>query len=151
MSDSRNLPNKSHADPSSVPDEPSEGACRPTFYMSADLLAALEEQCVAEGDKKRSPFLAELLSLLLTSDIGKHMRNQARTHRRSLAHELECNLILFSEHLPAERIRELAKASQRHPDQMLIRLVLLGLRVYERAIARMDADIEASKENSLNL
>jgi hypothetical protein len=79
------------------------------------------------------------------------LTHQARTHRRSLAHELECNLILFSEHLPAERIRELAKASQRHPDQMLIRLVLLGLRVYERAIARMDADIEASKENSLNL
>jgi hypothetical protein len=119
--------------------------------MSADLLAAIEEQCAAEGDKKRSPFLAELLSLLLTSEIGKNLREQARAHRRSLAHELECNLILFSEHLPAERIRELATASQRHPDQMLIRLVLLGLRVYERAIARMEADIESSKENSLNL
>ena len=151
MPDSKPSSSKSHLNTPLATEESVEGACRPTFYMSAELLAALEEQCAAEGDKKRSPFLAELLSLLLTSGVGHNLRDQARTHRRSLAHELECNLILFSEHLPAERIRELAKASQRHPDQMLIRLVLLGLRVYERSLARMDADIEASKENALNL
>lgn len=151
MSDSKNPSSKSHVSAASPQEESAEGASRPTFYMSNELLAALEEQCVMEGDKKRSPFLSELLSLLLTSDLGKDLREQAREHRRSLAHELECNLILFSEHLPADRIRELAKASQRHPDQMLIRLVLLGLRVYERAISRMDAEIEGSKENSLNL
>jgi hypothetical protein len=119
--------------------------------MSAELLAAMEDQCAIEGDRKRSPFLAELLNLLLTSEIGQELRKQAQENRRTLAHELECNLILFSEHLPTDRIRELAKASQRNPDQMLVRLVLLGLRVYERAIARMEADIEASKENPLGL
>jgi hypothetical protein len=150
MPESKNSP-KPNVNPAAAPDDPPEGACRPTFYMSAELLAAIEEQCATEGDKKRSPFLAELLSLLLTSELGQHLREQAQENRRSLAHELECNLILFSEHLPADRIRELAKASQRHPDQMLIRLVLLGLRVYERAIARMDADIEASKDNPLSL
>lgn len=151
MSDFKNLSSKSYSQAPLPADESPEGACRPTFYMSADLLAAIEEQCAIEGDKKRSPFLAELLTLLLTSDIGQQLREQARANRRSLAHELECNLILFSEHIPTDRIRELARASQRHPDQMLIRLVLLGLRVYERAIARMDADIESSRDNPLSL
>lgn len=123
-----------------------EGACRPTFYMHADLLAALEAQCAIEGDKKRSPFLAELLSLLLTSPMGQELREQAKVHRRTLVYELERNLILFNEHLPTERIKELAEQSQRHPDQMLVRLVLIGLKVYERSIARMETEIETSKE-----
>jgi hypothetical protein len=132
MPDSKNSPSKSPPPPA-APEETLEGACRPTFYMSAELLAALEDQCAIEGDRKRSPFLAELLNLFLTSEIGQELRKQAQENRRTLAHELECNLILFSEHLPTDRIRELAKASQRNPDQMLVRLVLLGLRVYERA------------------
>jgi hypothetical protein len=110
------------AHPKPGQDEHSEGACRPTFYMSTDLLAAIEEQCAAE-DKKRSPFVAEVLEFLLTSPVGEQLRE-------------------------TERIIELAEASQRHPDQMLVRLILLGLRVYERAIARMEADIEGSNELS---
>lgn len=60
--------------------------------------------------------------------------------------EIESSLILLYEYIPTDRIMELAEASQRHPDQMLVRLVLLGLRVYERAIARMEAEIENSSE-----
>ena len=123
-----------------------EGGCRPTFYMSAELLAAIEEQCAIEGNKKRSPFLVELLELLLTSSIGEQLRESAQKHRRPLAHELEANLILFNEHIPMERIAELAEASQRNPDQMLVRLVLLGLRVYERAITRMEAEIDGGQD-----
>ena len=41
---------------------------------------------------------------------------------------------------------ELAEASQRNPDQMLVRLVLLGLRVYEKAISRMEAEIDGGSE-----
>ncbi|NET34890.1 MAG: hypothetical protein F6K19_23180 [Cyanothece sp. SIO1E1] len=130
----------------SAQEQAPESSCRPTFYMSTELLAAIEAQCAAEGDKKRSPFVAELLALLLTSPIGEQLRASAQKHRRSLVHELECNLVLFNEHIPTERIRELAAASQRHPDQMLVRLVLLGLRVYERAIARMDAEIEGGQD-----
>ncbi|MGJ3254094.1 MAG: hypothetical protein ACFE0J_23620 [Elainellaceae cyanobacterium] len=126
--------------------EPSETSCRPTFYMNQDLLDAIEEQCAAEGGKKRSPFLAEILSLLLTSPAGQKLRENAQRHRIDLVHELERNLVLFNEHIPTERIEELAEASQRHPDQMLVRLVLLGLRVYERGIARMEAEIEGSSE-----
>lgn len=130
---------KSHSDAS-------EGGCRPTFYMTADLLEAIEAQCAAEGNRKRSPFLAEIMELLLTSDMGQQLREGAQKHRRPLVHELEANLILFNEHIPTERIVELAEASQRNPDQMLVRLVLLGLRVYEKAISRMEAEIDGGPE-----
>jgi hypothetical protein len=122
-----------------------EGSCRPTFYMSTELLNAIEQQSGME-DKKRSPFVAELLEFLLTSRTGEQLCDYAENHGRSLVHELEHQLILFNEQIPTERIVELAAASQRNPDQMLIRLVLLGLRVYERGIARMDAEIEGSSE-----
>lgn len=125
--------------------EDESAASRPTFYMTTELLNAIEQQSSAE-DKKRSPFVAELLEFLLTSPTGEQLRDSAAKHRRSLVDELEHQLILFSEQIPAERIAELAAASQRHPDQMLIRLVLLGLRVYERGIARMEAEIEGSSE-----
>ena len=124
----------------------SEGGCRPTFYMTAELLEAIEAQCAVEGNRKRSPFLAEIMELLLTSDVGKHLREGAQKHRRPLVHELEANLLLFNEHIPTERIVELAEASQRNPDQMLVRLILLGLRVYEKAISRMESEIDGGSE-----
>ncbi|WP_156119910.1 hypothetical protein [Leptolyngbya sp. KIOST-1] len=124
------------------PSESSEVGCRPTLYMTTELMEAIEAQCAVEGNRKRSPFIAEILELLLTSEAGQVLRESAQKHRRPLVHELEANLILFHEHIPTERIMELAAASQRNPDQMLVRLVLLGLRIYERAIALMEADIE---------
>lgn len=119
----------------------SDGGTRPTFYMSTDLLAAIDAQCAEDG-KKRSPFLAELMELLLTSPMGEQLRANAEQNHRSLAHELEANLVLFNEHIPTAEIEELAEASQRNPDQMLVRLVLLGLRVYKNSIARMEAEIQ---------
>jgi hypothetical protein len=145
MSSSKKTNKESPAHSKLGEEEHSEGACRPTFYMSTDLLAAIEAQSTVE-DKKRSPFVAEVLEFLLTSPVGEQLRENAQKHRRSLVHELESSLVLFNEHIPTDRIVELAEASQRHPDQMLVRLILLGLRVYERAIARMEADIEGSNE-----
>jgi hypothetical protein len=127
------------------PEDDLDAACRPTFYMTTELLSAIEQQSGAE-DKKRSPFVAELLEFLLTSPTGEQLRDFAQTHRRSLVDELEHQLILFNEQIPTEKIAQLAAASQRNPDQMLIRLVLLGLRVYERGIARMEAEIEGRSE-----
>ena len=124
--------------------ESSEGGCRPTFYMNKELLEAIEAQCATEGNKKRSPFLAEILGLLLQSSTGERLRENAQKHRRALVNEIEANLLLFNEHIPTERICKLADASQRHPDQMLVRLILLGLRVYEHGLERMEADIEGS-------
>lgn len=122
-----------------------EGGCRPTLYMSAELLAAIEAQCEVEGNRKRSPFVAEILELLLASDIGQHLRASAQTHQRSLLSELQANLILFNPHIPTERVVELAEKSQRHPDQMLVRLVLLGLQIYEPAVALMEGRIEGGQ------
>jgi hypothetical protein len=129
----------------SADEDSADTGCRPTLYMSSELLTAIEAQCGVEG-KKRSPFLAEIMELLLTSPIGEQLRENAQKNRRHLVHELEANLILFDEHIPTERIAELAEASQRNPDQMLVRLILLGLRVYERSLARMEADIEGSND-----
>ena len=126
--------------------ESADSGCRPTFYMSTELLAAMDAQCAQDGGKKRSPFLAELMELLLTSPIGEQLRENAEKNRRSLAHELEANLVLFNDHVPTAEIAELAEASQRNPDQMLVRLVLLGLRVYKNSIARMESEIEGSNE-----
>ena len=126
--------------------ESADSGCRPTFYMSTELLAAIDAQCAQDGGKKRSPFLVELMELLLTSPIGEQLRENAEQNRRSLAHELEANLILFNDHVPTAEVAELAAASQRNPDQMLVRLVLLGLRVYKNSIARMEAEIEGSSE-----
>jgi hypothetical protein len=117
--------------------------------MSTDLLAALESQCHIEGDKKRSPFLADVLHLLLLSPTGQQLRDLAQQHRRDLVKELESNLVLLGDQLPVARIQELAAASQRYPEQMLVRLVLLGLRVYERAMAQMESDIEMGAEGML--
>jgi hypothetical protein len=126
--------------------EAADSGCRPTFYMSAELLAAIDAQCAQDGGKKRSPFLAELMELLLTSPIGEQLRENAAKNRRSLAHELEANLVIFNDHIPTAEIAELAEASQRNPEQMLVRLVLLGLRVYKNSIARMEEEISGSTE-----
>ena len=122
-----------------------DSGCRPTFYMSTELLAAIDKQCDEDG-KKRSPFLAEFMELLLTSPMGEQLRKNAEKNHRSLAHELEANLVLFSDHIPRAEIEELAEASQRNADQMLVRLVLLGLRVYRNSIARMEADIQEGND-----
>ncbi|MFQ4136808.1 hypothetical protein PGN35_010855 [Nodosilinea sp. PGN35] len=113
--------------------------------MSAELLTAIEAQCEVEGGRKRSPFIAEILELLLTSDIGQHLRASAQAQQRSLLSELQANLILFNPYIPTDRIVELATKSQRYPDQMLVRLVLLGLQLYEPAIALMEAKIDGGQ------
>lgn len=125
--------------------EAANGGCRPTFYMSTELLALIDDQCAQDG-KKRSPFLAELMELLLATSMGEQLRENAKKNRRSLAHELEANLVLFNEHIPTSEIVELAEASQRNPDQMLVRLLLIGLQVYKNSVARMNADIEDGNE-----
>ncbi|MEM8503372.1 MAG: hypothetical protein AAF716_09495 [Cyanobacteria bacterium P01_D01_bin.1] len=146
MSDSDPKASQTPASKSSKSTKPDESGCRPTFYMSTELLAEIDAQCAQDGGKKRSPFLVELLDLLLTSSMGEQLRVNAKKNRRSLAHELEANLVLFNEHVPTDEIAELAEASQRNPDQMLIRLLLLGLRVYRNSVARMEAEIQEGNE-----
>jgi hypothetical protein len=128
------------------PEDSADAASRPTFYMSTEIVAAIEAQADAEG-VKRSPFVAELLEFLLLSPTGTQLRESAQKRRRRLMHELELNLMLFNERIPTQKIIELAEASQRDPDQMLVYIVLMGLRVYERSLSRIDGEIEASSEH----
>jgi hypothetical protein len=107
-------------------------SCRPTFYMTADLLAAIDEQCATEGSKKRSPLVSEILQVVLTSETGQALRSQAIESQHSIAEELKRNLILFNTAIPIEQIRSLATSSQRNPDQMVIHLILLGLQTYQK-------------------
>ncbi|MGB3788432.1 MAG: hypothetical protein WA949_10510 [Phormidesmis sp.] len=146
MSDSDPKASQNTASKSSKFSKPDESGCRPTFYMSTELLAEIDAQCAQDGGKKRSPFLVELMDLLLTSPMGEQLRANAEKNRRSLAHELEANLVLFNEHIPTAEIAQLAEASQRNPDQMLVRLVLLGLRVYRNSVARMETEIQEGNE-----
>jgi predicted glycosyltransferase len=127
------------------PEEQVDGVCRTTIFMSTSLLEAIDAQCAAE-DKKRSPFVAEILELALTSQTGERLCENALKHERSLVNELRQNLLLFNPRLPIDTIEELAEDSQRYPDQMLLRLALLGLKVYERSIARMNAEIDTINE-----
>ncbi|MGG6268829.1 hypothetical protein ACQ4M3_35840 [Leptolyngbya sp. AN03gr2] len=116
---------------STAPPDPDQ-ACRPTFYITAELLAAIDEQCATEGNKKRSPLVSEILQVVLTSKLGQELRSQAIASQHSLAEELKRNLILFNPAVPSEQIRSLAIASQRNPDQMVIHLILLGLQAYQQ-------------------
>jgi hypothetical protein len=144
MVDQENRTRKKPSQPAQ-PEDSADAASRPTFYMSTEIVEAIEAQAEAEG-MKRSPFVAELLEFLLLSPTGIQLRESAQKRRRRLMHELEFNLTLFNEYIPTQKIVELAKASQRDPDQMLVYIVLMGLRVYERSLSRIDAEIEASSE-----
>lgn len=102
---------------------------RPTFYMSNELLKAIEAQAQQEHTS-RSKLVSNILFLLLLTPIGRQLRENARCNRRSLAQELEQSLALLQEQLPLEQINQFAADSQRSPTQMLTYLVLVGLQTY---------------------
>ena len=104
---------------------------RPTFYMTSLLLQTIEAQA-AQENTSRSRFVTSLLSLLLLSPLGEQLQANAHQNHRTLAQELEHNLVLFEQQLPQEQIDELARSSQRSLSQMLIYLVLLGLQDYQQ-------------------
>lgn len=104
--------------------------CRPTFYMSEELLNKVAKQAKEEG-MSMSRFVVEILNFLLLSCIGQKFQENIRSNQRTLVQELKHNLILFDKQLPTDEIHQLAAISQRTSDQMVIYLVLLGLRVYQ--------------------
>ena len=98
------------------------------FTCPRNCLSAIEAQCDTEGDKKRSPFLAEIMEIAATqSHGGANSEPSAKKHRRPLVHELEANLILFNEHLPTERICGISggQSTQPRPDAWCV-LFCLG-------------------------
>lgn len=120
-----------------------DATSRPTFYMSDELLRAIEIQAQQEH-ASRSGFVAGLLSFLLLSLTGQQLLVNARNHNRTLAQELEQSLALFQEQLPLDEINQLAAISQRSSTQMLTYLVLLGLQVYQE-VNRLNTETEANE------
>lgn len=103
---------------------------RPTFYISNELLRAIEAQAQQEHTS-RSKLVSNVLFFLLLAPIGQQLQANARRNNRSLVQELEQSLALLQEQLPLEQISQFAADSQRSPTQMLTYLVLLGLQVYQ--------------------
>jgi hypothetical protein len=107
--------------------------------MTTNLLESIDARCAAE-DKERSLFVAEILELVLMSQTGTGLCKSAAQHERSLVNELEENLPLFNSRIPndtIDSIKDLAEASRRSLDEMLIHVILMGLKVYERSINRI--------------
>lgn len=109
-----------------------DAVSRPTFYMSDELLRAIEVQAKQEH-ASRSGFVAGLLNFLLLSPTGQQLQKNAWYGSRTLAQELEQYLTLIQEQLPLEKIDQLAAMSQRSLPQMLTYLVLQGLETYQES------------------
>lgn len=109
---------------------------RPTIYMAPELETELEDQATTEKTSK-SRVVTDLLNLVLLSQTGRRLRRSAKQNQRTLAEELENYLFAFLEDFPTERVAQLAKESQRTSTQMSVHLVLLGLKVYDRYLSRL--------------
>ncbi len=120
-----------------------DATSRPTFYMSDELLRAIEVQAQQER-ASRSSFVTGLLSFLLLSPTGRQLLKNAYYGKRTIAQELEQFLVLLQEQLPLEEINQLAVASQRSLPQMLIYLVLLGLQTHQQ-LNWLNVDSDTSK------
>lgn len=131
--------NRRHPEPENTPEQSSMR--RPTIYMSPELERELEEQSTSEGTSK-SRLITDLMELLLMTPEGHKLRQSALENQRTLAQELENYLLPFQEGFPTERIAQLARDSQRSSTQMTVYLVLLGLRVYERYLTRLQSAID---------
>jgi len=110
-----------------------DATSRPTFYMTQELLKAIETQAQQEH-ASRSGFVTSVLGFLLLSPTGQQLKHNAQYNNRSLVQELEQTLALFQGQLPLEEITQLAAASQRSPVQMLAYLVLQGLQAHKEKI-----------------
>ncbi len=104
---------------------------RTTIYLEEEIKSFIEEQARHERNSN-SGFISDIMSVLLHGAVGQQLVQNARKQGRTLAQEIERNLILFADRVPTERIIELAEASDRTPDVMLVRLVLRGLEGYQQ-------------------
>lgn len=108
-----------------------EASHRTTIYLTGELLNVLNEQAKLEGSNQ-TRMIGDLLTMLLLSDTGQALREGAKSHRLTLAQEAERKIRLYTDRLPVEEIAKMAEATQRSEEDMIIRLVQMGLEVQRR-------------------
>ncbi len=105
-----------------------EDTSRPSFYMTNSLLEELDAQAAAENTN-RSALVTEIITLALTSDLGKELRKSAKTNQRNLGQEIRYVLAK----LPLEEIMKLADEEKRETAiELLVELISLGLEKYKQ-------------------
>ena len=96
--------------------------------MPTDLVADMASKLGKSSDQ----IIAELLRAIANPPLGEKLMESAAYNKRTLAQEVEKNLIIFKDRIPYEEILQLAQASQRTPDDMISRLALIGLETYKQ-------------------
>ena len=112
--------------------------------MEALLLSKLGEQLKTRAIKDKQTLLQELQDSLKATEIlsSQQLEQLAEPTGRTTTEVLEEFLQLLFETIPAEKLLELAKRSQRPPVYFLIHLISLGLQLYERHFYSFDKMIK---------
>ena len=101
------------------------------FFKEEIPIKALADLAKRSG-KTPEQVLAELINVVVNPSFSEKLEASAIYNGRTLAQEVEKNLILFKERIPYEEIVQLAEATQRTPDDMIARLALIGLETYKQ-------------------
>lgn len=101
------------------------------FFKEEIPIKALADLAKRSG-KTPEQVLVELINVVVNPPLSEKLEASAIYNGRTLAQEVEKNLILFKERVPYEEIVKLAEATQRTPDDMIARLAIIGLETYKQ-------------------
>lgn len=142
-----------------------------SFATSQEIDDAISEQ-ISQDRITKSSFISDLAELVLISPEGEKLKQRALKNNQTLLRELEDSLKLSEilsqkelqtlaatkqttaealeellqlvfEIIPASKLLELSKRSQRPPVYFLIHLISLGLEVYERQFYSFDRALKS--------
>jgi hypothetical protein len=107
-----------------------------------DLVAQLTHITELE-DSTRKEFVQKTMRLLLLSKEGRQLQEMAEDRERSVISELSSWMQLLQDNVDWHEVGNLAKESQRYPEQMIVYLIRLGLITYKHQID-MHKDIQGN-------
>jgi len=105
-----------------------------TIRIEDEAIVQILDQISETEEFTRKEFVQKLLKLLLVSKEGQQLKQFADHRNRTVLAELTSWMNLLQSNLPWDEIRELACQSQRYPEQMIVFLILEGLRAYKRKL-----------------
>lgn len=119
---------------------------RVSIPLEVSTLEAIDARALHEYSN-RSALIAQLMQVLLDSPHAPGLAHRADQQGLTLAESLQSSLAMLDK-LDFDKISLYAEQSQRNPDQMLIYLVILGLRVYERIATQSQQHTDALIDES---